>query len=106
MTGLYSLETVVSRLVAAYHPLQIYLYGSRVWGTPDAASDHDILVVLDASDMEMDDRIRIGLRALSGSGVDVDILVLTAAEVRARGGHPSTLTYRILHEGKKLYEAA
>jgi hypothetical protein len=56
--------------------------------------------------MEMDDRIRIGLKALSGSGVDVDILVLTAAEVQARGGHPSTLTYRILHEGKKLYEAA
>ncbi|HOG64662.1 MAG TPA: nucleotidyltransferase domain-containing protein [Spirochaetota bacterium] len=101
-----SLQIVISRLVPAYNPRQIYLYGSRVWGDPSEWSDLDILVVVEESVLDMDDRMRIGLSALSGSGLDVDILVLTSAEVQARRTYPSTLTYRILHEGKKLYEAA
>ena len=63
-----------------------------------------MFVILDNSDLEMDDRIRIGIRALSGCGLDVDILVMTSSEVEVRKNHPSTLTHKILTEGKKLYD--
>ena len=37
--------------------------------------------------LEMDDRIRLGARTSSGSRFDVDLLVMTKAEVLARREH-------------------
>jgi predicted nucleotidyltransferase len=100
------LETILRKILEIYHPAQVFLYGSRAWGEPEADSDIDVFVVLEKSEDDPDERIRRGAKALSGSGLDIDLLVMTKAEVAARKDHPSTLTHRILSMGIKLYEAA
>lgn len=97
---------VIQTLIETYHPLKIYLYGSRAWGNPQADSDVDIFILLTSSDIDQADRIRLGARALIGSGIDVDLLVLTEAEIMENKSHPSTLVYKILEKGIKIYEAA
>ncbi|MBI4705011.1 MAG: nucleotidyltransferase domain-containing protein [Deltaproteobacteria bacterium] len=42
-------EEIVRRLVAAYAPERVYLFGSRARGEPMAGSDYDLLVVVAAS---------------------------------------------------------
>jgi predicted nucleotidyltransferase len=100
------LDFVLAKLLSVYNPKQIFLYGSQAWGEPTADSDIDLFVILEASDLEMDERIRIGARALSGSGFDVDLLVMTLAELNDRKDHPSTLAHKVITKGIKLYEAA
>ncbi len=100
------LDFIVHKMKIAYQPSAIYLYGSRVWGEASEQSDIDLFIVLKSSQLEMDDRIRIGTRAMSGSGLDIDILVMTEAEIFARKAHPSTLTHKILSQGVKIFEAA
>ena len=40
------LDKICSRLVNAYHPSAIYLFGSHAWGNPHKDSDVDLLVVV------------------------------------------------------------
>ncbi len=100
------LQLVIAKLLEVYHPIRIYLYGSQAWGEPAADSDIDLFIILATSEFELDERIRMGARALSGSGLDIDLMVLTRAEVAARQDHPSTLTHKVLSKGIMLYEAA
>ena len=44
------LEEVKNRLVQAYNPVAIYLFGSYAWGVPTEDSDLDLLVVVDESE--------------------------------------------------------
>src|ERR1700682_663140 len=41
-----TLREIVRRLADAYHPLKIYLFGSKARGTAGPDSDYDILVVV------------------------------------------------------------
>lgn len=41
-----TLREIVRRLADAYHPLQIYLFGSKARGPAGPDSDYDILVVV------------------------------------------------------------
>ena len=58
------------------------------------------------TDLDRAERIRVGLRALLDINTSVDILVYTREEVDEKKNHPSTLTYKVLTRGVKLYEAA
>ncbi len=40
------MEDVKNRLVRAYNPLTIYLFGSYAWGTPTEDSDLDLVIVV------------------------------------------------------------
>ena len=85
---------------------KVYLFGSYAWGTPGKNSDIDLFIVVEKSDLDRAERIRIGLRALIDLNIPVDILVYTKEEVEEKKNHPSTLTYKVLTRGVKLYEAA
>ena len=98
------LNTIRERLVDAYQPLAIYLFGSRAWGTPDVESDFDLLIVLSDSKETPYERPFHGHRALRGLGISKDILVYTQKEFE-KSIHPASLCHRIKHEGMKLYEA-
>lgn len=100
------IDEVTRHLIKAYNPLSIYLFGSYVWGIPDKSSDIDFFVIVDKSEHDAAERIRIGLMELKDIHADVDILVYTSAEVATRNNHPSTLIYKVLNKGIKLYEAA
>ena len=97
---------ILDRLVSVYNPAFIYLYGSFAWGQPEKESDLDFFVILQDSSQKHAERIRTGLRALKGIQTNVDILVFTENEIASRRNHPSTLAYKVLNKGIKLYEAA
>ena len=100
------IRIITSRLVESYHPISIYLFGSYAWGVPNRESDLDFLVVLENTDLDKAERMRIGLRELIDLNVDVDLLVYTKKEIDNQIVYPSSLPSKVFKDGVKLYEAA
>ncbi len=105
MTTAQVIETVKNRLIKAYNPMELYLFGSYAWGNPDEKSDIDILVVVDSSEDKPHKRPIKGIAALTGLRIAKDILVYTRDEFEELANDVSTLCYKIKQEGVKLYEA-
>ena len=106
MTNPELIETVKSRLINAYNPEAIYLFGSYAWGNPDEQSDLDLLVIVKSSDEKSYKRALLGIHSLSGMKIAKDIIVYTEAEFEELSRDVSTLCYKIARKGIKLYEAA
>lgn len=99
------IEIAKNRLVKAYHPKEVYLFGSFAWGDADEQSNLDLLIIVDKSDEKPYKRTRKGIEALTGLNIAKDILVYTKEEFERLASDISTLCYKIKKEGIKLYEA-
>ena len=97
------IEDAKNRLVQAYHPEKIYLFGSYAWGTPDEASDLDFLVVVDSSNEKFMTRAIAGHHALWELDILKDIVVYTQAEFELRLADPASFASKVKREGKVLY---
>ena len=98
------IQEVTKRLVEAYQPIAIYLFGSYAWGEPDEDSDIDLMIVVaDKFNSEWDYRKK-GNRALAGVGVSVDFLFNTPEDFKKRAKLRPNLEYLIKQNGIKLYE--
>jgi uncharacterized protein len=98
-----AIDTAVERLVAEFHPEQIWLFGSYAWGEPTADSDLDFLVIVSESEAHPLDRMQRAHRCLRGVRTPMDVLVPTKEEFeRVRNVKPS-LTYKIVREGRLVY---
>lgn len=97
------IQTVTQKLVTAYNPIAIYLFGSYAWGKPDAGSDLDLLVVVEKSDEKPQQRMEKGAEALWDLKVPKDLLVYTRDEFSQRINDATTLCHKIKKEGKVLY---
>jgi predicted nucleotidyltransferase len=98
-----TLTEITRRLVAAYQPEQVVLFGSHAWGEPDESSDVDLLVVLSKSDEPAYRRAAAGYRSLFGVGVPCDVWVRTREEVLREAPLSTTLTHKIIREGRVLH---
>jgi predicted nucleotidyltransferase len=99
------LTEVVRRLVEAYHPLRVYLFGSAARGDAGPDSDYDFMVVV-SDDAPPDLRdCGAGYRALSGLGIAKDILVWTRNEFDKRLHLKASLPSTVVEEGRLLYAA-
>ncbi len=102
------IDEAKEKLLAAYDPKAIYLFGSYVWGIklPDSDSDLDFMVIVQ-DDLEGDIRRRSmkGQNALAHFPFPKDILVYTITEFERMAASPSTLCYSVKNKGKILYEA-
>lgn len=103
MTENKLISLVVKRLVEAYHPLTIYLFGSYAWGHPTDQSDLDVLIVVDKSDEPSYRRPVKGYHSLFGLNIDAEILVKTKSEFDRTRSDITTLAYKIEKNGKILY---
>jgi uncharacterized protein len=101
-----TIESVTQRLVAAYNPIAIYLFGSYAWGSPNAGSDLDLLVVVEKTNKKPHLRGEPGSEALWDIKVPKDLLVYTRDEFMQRANDSTTLCYKIKKEGKVLYARA
>jgi len=108
MNHLYDtlIDEVKRKLIPVYKPVTIYIFGSYAWGSPEKCSDLDVLVIVKDSLDKIYIRPRIGLKALAGMSVPVDLIVYTEGEYHERVKHISTLCYKINREGMKVYDAA
>ena len=99
------LAEVVQRLVEAYRPERIYLFGSVARGDAGPDSDYDLMVVVpDDAPAEMQD-CDLAYRALRGLGIAKDVLVWTRGEFEKRLHLKASLPSTILREGKSLHAA-
>jgi predicted nucleotidyltransferase len=97
-------DTVVRRLVQSLNPERILLFGSHVWGTPNADSDVDLLVIVADAELPAYKRARAGHRALRGVRVPKDIMVLTQAEFDRQSTVTCSLAHRVREHGRILYD--
>lgn len=98
------IDDAMRRLVAEFRPEQVWLFGSYAWGEPNEDSDLDFFVIVSESRVNSLRRAQDAHRALRGLQMPKDVIVRTRAEVeRIRTLRP-TLAYKILNEGRLLYE--
>ena len=97
------ISTMVDRIVEAFQPAQIVLFGSHARGTATERSDVDLLVILPNVSDKRDTAIKIR-RVLGDLPVCKDIVVATPEEVARRGHLVGTVLRSALREGKVIYE--
>jgi len=96
-------DEIVRRIVTAFHPRRIVMFGSRARGHTGPDSDLDLFVEMDSDKSPPERAIEVsrlfGLRRWA-----LDLVVYTPQEVqRIRGVH-GTLLSTIESEGQVLYE--
>ena len=99
------LAELIRRLVEAHRPERIYLFGSRVRGQADPASDYDLLMILPRLESPA---YRIAQQAHSlvwGLGISADILVWSRDEFDRRLHLKASLPASVLREGMLLHAA-
>jgi HEPN domain-containing protein/predicted nucleotidyltransferase len=99
---LATLEEVVERLISAYDPERIILFGSHAAGGAREGSDIDLLIVRETDQRPIDRRIEVE-RLLSDRRVPLDILVYTPEEVRELYAAGSPFVEEMIETGRVLY---
>jgi predicted nucleotidyltransferase len=99
------LSEIVRRLVDAYEPERVYLFGSRARGDQDLDSDYDLLVVVPDEAPPPHTRSRLAYERLWGTGTGADVLVWTKDRFDSRLHLKASLPATVLREGKLLYAA-
>jgi predicted nucleotidyltransferase len=97
------IEEIVRKIVSAFHPRRVMLFGSLARGEGTAESDADILVEMETDLKPFERRLAVdsifGLRDRA-----MDILVYTPEEVERFKDVLGTLLHTILMEGRIVYE--
>ena len=95
------LPEILRRIVDAYRPAQVYLFGSEARG--DAGSDIDLAVIVRDDAPEHQSTPRMAAEALWGLERGADVVVFRESEFAARRRVVSSLPWTIRREGKLLY---
>lgn len=103
--GEATLTQVVSRLVEAFKPERIYLFGSQARGDAGPDSDYDIMVVVPDDSPPEQRQSRLASACLRGTGLAADILVWTKMYFDCRLHLKASLPSTVVREGKLLYAA-
>jgi predicted nucleotidyltransferase len=100
-----TLQELVRRLVEAYQPQRIYLFGSKARGDENADSDYDLLLVVADDAPAERQRSRLAYQALRGTGIAADVLVWTQSRFDRRSRVVASLPATVLREGKLIHTA-
>ncbi|MHB1846619.1 MAG: nucleotidyltransferase domain-containing protein [Deltaproteobacteria bacterium] len=99
------LAEIVRRLVEAYRPERVYLFGSMARGDAGPDSDYDLmLIVPDEAPPELRDSKR-AYEVLWGTATAADVLVWTRTRFDCRLHLRASLPSTIVREGKLLHAA-
>ena len=99
------LAEIVRRLVAAYEPERIYLFGSKARGDAGPDSDYDLMVIVPDDAPPVRRRSRLAYEALRGTGQAADVLVCTRSSFDSRLHVRASLPATIVSEGRLLHAA-
>jgi len=100
-----ALARIIRRLVTAYEPEQIFLFGSRARGDAGPDSDYDLLLVVpDHASLERK-RSKLAYRVLWGTGTAADVVVWTRSAFDSRIHLAASLPATVMREGKLLHAA-
>lgn len=99
------LTEIVTRLVNAYEPERIYLFGSHARGEEGPDSDFDLMVIVPDDALPERRRSRLAYERLWGVGTAADVLVWTRSRFEERLHVVGSLPAMIAREGRLLYAA-
>ena len=99
------LAEIVRRLVNAFHPECIYLFGSHARGDASQDSDYDLLMIVTTSSLPRYKREQEAFRTLCGVGASKDIIVMTQEEFDRKLSVVTSLPATVKREGNLLYAA-
>jgi len=97
------IEALLERIVGAFHPIEIRLFGSRARGEAHDASDWDLFVVV-PDDLEAADDMFAGYRLRRETRMRADIVICPISEFNEDRDTPNTLAYEAAHHGVRIYE--
>ncbi|MBI4644341.1 MAG: nucleotidyltransferase domain-containing protein [Deltaproteobacteria bacterium] len=99
------LREILRRLVAAFQPEQVYLFGSKARSDAGPDSDYDLMIVVPDEAPPEKRRSRLAYQALRGTRAAADVLVWTREAFDSRLHLPASLPATIIREGKLVYAA-
>jgi len=99
------LREIVRRIVSAYHPDKIYLFGSTARAEAGPDSDYDLMITIPDDAPEELRRCDAAYRAVRDLDRSGDFLVWTRTAFLSRARVPSSLPATVLREGVLLYAA-
>lgn len=97
------LAEIVHRLVAAYQPERVYLFGSKARGDAGPDSDYDLMVVVPDSAPPEARRSRLAYEVLWEVATAADVLAWPRGRFDSRLHLKASLPATILREGKLLH---
>lgn len=100
------LEEVTRRLVKAYGPEEIYLFGSHARGLDALDSDVDLAVILHAITEPRHRLVARGLKALFDLEIGKDLVLYQRDEFAQLKGEKTSFAYQIVKTGKQIYAKA
>ncbi len=102
------INSVKSKLIEAYNPRAIYIFGPLALGIPNYfdATDLDILVVVDRLTNTRHRMLVEGHLALSRLRFSKDLTLYSKKEFDELANDEMTLCHRITHEGRQIYAKA
>ena len=94
------LVKIVGRLVEAYRPERVYLFGSWARGDAGPDSDYDLLLVVPDSADTTRRRSRLAYEVLWETGRAADVVVLTRTDFESRLHLAASLPAIVAREGR------
>lgn len=98
------LADIVGRLVLAFQPERIYLFGSKARLDAQPDSDYDLMVVVPNDAPPEQRRSRRAYEVLRGTGTAADVLVWTRERFTSRLHVVASLPATIMREGTLIYD--
>jgi predicted nucleotidyltransferase len=92
----------ITKIVLAFEPEKIILFGSHAWGEPTKDSDVDLLVV-----KKTNNRLRTQMqisRTLYPRNIPLDLLVFTPKQFSGKKAKANMFLNEITEKGEILYE--
>jgi predicted nucleotidyltransferase len=97
------LQDITNRIVTAFDPEKVILFGSRADGIPHADSDIDLLVIMETEGSPIERAVAVK-RVCRPRFVAMDMLVKTPEEVATQLERGNFFLRQILVKGRVLYE--
>lgn len=99
------LPEILRRIVDAYRPVQVYLFGSESRGDAGDDSDLDLAVIVRDDAPASDSEPVVAAKVLWGLERGADVVVLRERDFVRRRCVVESLPWIIANEGKILYDA-
>ncbi len=100
-----ALAEIVRRLVEAYSPERVYLFGSKARGDAGPDSDYDLLLVVPDDAPPERRASRLAYEVLWGAGAAADVILWTRTAFDRRARVPASLPATVLREGSLIHAA-
>ena len=97
------LASITRRIVEAFQPHKVILFGSYANGTPHEDSDLDLLVIMDSEETMFQRMMRVDPVARVPF-LSMDVLVYTPAEIDKRLAIGDFFIAEVLAKGRVLYQ--